>query len=68
MFTFYLDKFPKKYKYAVRIINKKANEELSCAFDTYLDAGMYESMLDFIGAEYETYSREEDENYWKRIR
>lgn len=62
----YYDKLPAQYKYLIRINNKKTCEILEQAFVSSDDAEIYENMLDFVGAEYEIYSRENKEK-WEKL-
>lgn len=62
----YYDKLPAQYKYLIRINNKKTCEILEQAFASYYDAEIYENMLNFVGAEYEIYSRENGEK-WEKL-
>lgn len=62
----YYDKLPTQYRYLIRISNKKTGEILEQAFASCYDAEIYENMLDFVGAEYEIYSRESGEK-WEKL-
>lgn len=67
MFTFWLNRFPERYKYALHVVNHKTNEEVSCGYDSYLDAEGIENFLKVAGVEYGAYSRELDGKNWERI-
>lgn len=51
-----------KYNYVVRAFNKESGEIMEQSFATPDDAEMLEIWLDFVGAEYESIARG-DENF-----
>lgn len=51
-----------KYNYVVRAVNTKTGEVLEQSFETPNDTKMLEVWLDFVGAEYGTIARG-DENF-----